>query len=61
MFTGIRAMYSMYGPTPLHMSTVDTGKAEFEVINNNFEQFENSTLVQLERKVKATDAPPIEE
>ncbi len=61
MFTGIRAMYSMYGPTPLHMSTVEAGKAEFEVINNNFEQFENSTLVQLERKVKATDAPPIEE
>lgn len=61
MFTGIRAMFSTYGPTPLHISTVEAGQAEFEVINNNFEQFENSTLSQLEQKVKATDAPPIEQ
>ncbi|MBO6621639.1 MAG: hypothetical protein JJ892_00550 [Balneola sp.] len=61
MFTGIRAMFSTYGPTPLHISTVEAGQAEFEVINNNFEQFENSTLSQLEQRVKATDAPPIEQ
>ncbi len=61
MFTGIRAMFSSYGPTPLHISTVEAGKAEFEVVNNNFEQFVNSTLTELEQRVKATDAPPIEQ
>ena len=61
MFTGIRAMFSSYGPTTLHISTVEAGKAEFEVVNNNFEQFVNSILTELEQRVKATDAPPIEQ
>tara|TARA_R110002124_G_scaffold183735_6_gene351219 strand:- start:10026 stop:13262 length:3237 start_codon:yes stop_codon:yes gene_type:complete len=61
MFTGIRGMYSTHGPTPLHIATVEAGIAEFEAINNSFQEFKSSTLTSLEQRVKATDAPPIEQ
>jgi photosystem II stability/assembly factor-like uncharacterized protein len=61
MFTGIRGMYSMYGPTPMHISTVEAGMAEFETIKNSINDFKSSTLADLIERFEQTDAPPIEQ
>ncbi|MDX1636723.1 MAG: hypothetical protein R3281_02055 [Balneolaceae bacterium] len=59
MFVGIRAMYSTYGPTPLHVQTVETGRDELEEIREQLNQFIEMEMPKLEKVLEQTDAPPI--
>ncbi len=58
---GLRAVSSTYGPTPLHIETVETGKKELNAVQENLNTFIKKRLPTLQKAFEASGAPPIEE
>ncbi len=61
LYVGYNALSSTYGPTPMHVKTVDAGKSELDTIQKNLNQFINNVMPELEKAVQNAGAPPIEE
>ncbi|MCA1746796.1 MAG: hypothetical protein LC655_03805, partial [Bacteroidales bacterium] len=56
-----RGLSTTYGPTPMHMESLQTGKEELQPVREELKSFVNETLPQLEEKLKAAGAPLVEE
>jgi hypothetical protein len=61
MFVGMRGLNTTYGPTQMHMETVEAGLSEFAKINQQIDAFEANVMRGLSARFNRTDAPPIEQ
>ncbi len=61
LYVGYNALGSTYGPTPMHVNTIEAGRAELKTIQQNLNQFVENVMPQLEKAVQNTGAPPIED
>jgi hypothetical protein len=61
LYVGYNALSSTYGPTPMHIKTVENGKRELDVIQKDLNQFTNNVMPELKKAVQNAGAPPIEE
>ncbi|WP_445664807.1 VPS10 domain-containing protein [Fodinibius sp. AD559] len=61
LYVGYNALSSTYGPTPMHVKTVEAGKSELDKIQNNLNQFVKNVMPELEKAVQNAGAPPIED
>ena len=60
LFVGYRALGTTYGPTELHKETVAIGRRELADIRSRLTEVAEEVLPELEKEVRATGAPPIE-
>ena len=61
LYVGYNALGSTYGPTPMHVNTIEAGRAELDTIQQNLNQFVENVMPELNQALEATDAPPIED
>ncbi|MDZ7659760.1 VPS10 domain-containing protein [Fodinibius sp.] len=61
LYVGYNALGSTYGPTPMHVNTIEAGRAELDTIQQDLTQFVENVMPELEKALEATDAPPIED
>jgi len=61
LYVGYNALGSTYGPTPMHVNTIEAGRAELDTIQQNLNQFVENVMPELNLALEATDAPPIED
>jgi photosystem II stability/assembly factor-like uncharacterized protein len=61
MYIGYSALSSTYGPTPMHIQTVENGKQELNNIQNDLNQFVNNVMPDLKDAFEQIDAPPLED
>jgi hypothetical protein len=61
LYVGYNALSSTYGPTPMHVKTVEAGRSELDKIQNNLNQFVENVMPELEKAVQNAGAPPIED
>ena len=61
LYVGYRALSSTYGPTPMHVKTVENGKGELDTIQNDLNRFVKNVMPELEKALEATGAPPLED
>ncbi|MEX0986929.1 MAG: hypothetical protein WD052_05575, partial [Bacteroidales bacterium] len=55
-----RGLSSSYGPTPMHRESLQTGIEELQPLRKELKEFVNSTLPELEEKLRQAGAPLIE-
>ena len=56
-----RGLSTSYGPTPLHMESLQTGIVELQPVREELQGFVKQTLPDLEAKLRAAGAPLVEE
>lgn len=61
LYVGYRALSSTYGPTPMHVKTVENGKGELDTIQNDLNRFVKNVMPELEKALEAAGAPPLED
>jgi len=61
LYIGYSALSSTYGPTPMHIQTIENGKRELASIQNDLNQFVENVIPKLEQDVQQAGAPPIEQ
>ncbi|MDZ7682496.1 MAG: hypothetical protein U5J63_12480 [Fodinibius sp.] len=61
LYVGYNGLSSTYGPTPMHIETVENGKQELNTIQSNLNQFAENVMPDLKQAFEQIDAPPIEE
>lgn len=61
LYIGYSALSSTYGPTPMHVKTIEAGKTEINRIQQDLNQFVENIMPELKKAVEATGAPPIEQ
>ena len=61
LYVAMRGLSTTYGPTPMHMESLQTGVEELQPIREELKSFVNDTLPQLEAKLRAAGAPLLEE
>ena len=61
LYIGYSALSSTYGPTPMHVQTIEAGKAELDKIKTDLNQFVENVMPELKESLEAVDAPPIKE
>ncbi len=61
LYVGYSALGSTYGPTPMHVNTIEAGRAELDAIQKDLNQFVKNVMPELKQALEATDAPPIED
>jgi uncharacterized protein (DUF3084 family) len=60
MYAGYSGLSSTYGPTQMHMETIEAGKSELDAIQSNLNDFVENVMPKLQQSLEATGAPPIE-
>ena len=61
LYVGYNALSSTYGPTPMHIETIENGKQELNTIQKELTQFSENVMPDLKQAFEQIDAPPIEE
>lgn len=61
LYTGIRGLYTSYGPTAMHREQLEIGKSEFRPLQSEIERFSETTMNNLMRRLEQAGAPPIED
>jgi len=59
-FVGFRGLSTTYGPTAMHQSAVQAGRAELAALRSQLDRFAEQVMPELERALEAAGAPPIE-
>lgn len=61
LYVGYNALSSTYGPTPMHVKTVEAGKKELDKIEADVNDFAENRMPKLEQALQNAGAPPIED
>lgn len=61
LYVGYSALSNTYGPTPMHVATVEAGQQELQQIQSRISDFEQNVMPYLEDGIEAAGAPPIEQ
>ncbi len=61
MYVGYRALGTTYGPTPMHVKTIEYGREQLDEIQTRLDNVVNNVMPELEEALQATGAPPVEE
>jgi photosystem II stability/assembly factor-like uncharacterized protein len=61
LYVGYRALNTTYGPTAMHERTVEAGRSELADIRSQLNELAETVVPQLQQKVRAAGAPPIED
>ncbi|MDZ7693917.1 MAG: hypothetical protein U5K69_22820 [Balneolaceae bacterium] len=61
LYVGYDALSNTYGPTPMHVQTVEAGQKELDQIQSRIEDFEQNVLPKLEDAIDMAGASPIDQ
>lgn len=58
---GYRALSTTYGPTPMHIKTIEIGRKQLDGIQKQLDEVVNNVMPELKQALKEIDTPPVED